>query len=853
MTDTETDWSPNPTGDGPVTQVVLRKSLILSFLDRYSRIAIRLASMAILARLLTPREYGIFTIGWIIITITQALRDFGVVNFLIQEKNISQQLVRTAFGVSLAIGCVLAVAVVISSGWIAAFYGDAMVRGVLLVLCSNFVLMPFSSIILALMRRDMRFGVIYVINVAGAAANATAAVAFALMGFGAMSLAWGSLASVATASVLAVMLQHGAFRLRPSLKEWRRVMSYGVFSTGGSLVASLGAQVPQLIIGRVLSLGSVGIYGRADSLVSMFDELVATSIWPVAISAIAQWHRTQTDIKNGFLRAIGVMTAIAWPFYAFIGLMAFPIVHILFGPEWDKSVPIARILCLSGALLSLSNLNGAVFQGRGEVKKSLWLQFIVQPFTFAFVAPAAFVNLPLVALAIVAASAIKVFVSYRFINPMIGITPADIAQATVKTLAITACSVVGPLLVLGLFQIDSKHIWLPTALAAMGAAAGWIAGVTMTRHPVGAEIRAMMRQAGGAHGSSTNADSMADAREAGFSFARYLKGSVSNIHRPGPRPNIFIFATPRSGSTFLLELLHAQPGMKLYNEPLSANRSVCRRELGVKDWKELTVLGNREQAYKRYFDKLQANRLKEIIPPLYRPYGRLLTNRIAYKILHGGEDMIGWFAKTYGGAIVILMRHPIPTAQSHEQHPRLPYMLQQPDFRALFSQREIAFAQAIIDGGSIFEKGVLSWSLQTAAFLRKGIDPSWAVISYEDLTIFPEASFAYLSEKLQLDPIDNLEQLSARPSGSTYMSDADTQKFLNSDAPHADRSFLINKWTSRVSDEDEQRAFAICAALNVDVYERGNLFPTARYRIPDVDQILGAGSAPALSATEIGR
>ena len=133
---------------------------------------------------------------------------------------------------------------------------------------------------------------------------------------------------------------------------------------------------------------------------------------------------------------------------------------------------------------------------------------------------------------------------------------------------------------------------------------------------------------------------------------KYLKGAVSNIHRQGDRPDIFIFATPRSGSTFLMELLGAQPGVKIHDEPLTVNYPEIRRELGVDTWEELTVMPDREAHYFRFFDRLRRNKIKELNRPLYRKHARLLTNRNVFKNIHGGKDMLPWFTETFDALIL---------------------------------------------------------------------------------------------------------------------------------------------------------------------------------------------------------
>jgi hypothetical protein len=316
---------------------------------------------------------------------------------------------------------------------------------------------------------------------------------------------------------------------------------------------------------------------------------------------------------------------------------------------------------------------------------------------------------------------------------------------------------------------------------------------------------------------------------------KYLKGAASNIHRQGDKPDIYIFATPRSGSTFLMELLAAQPGIKVHDEPLTVNYPESRRELGVETWEALTIMPDREERYRRFFDRLRFNKVKELNRPIYRRHGRLFTNRNVFKLIHGGKDMLPWFAETFGAMIVVLIRHPIPTVLSHRRFPRLPYLLKQPVHRKLFTDREIAFAEDLIVGGSKFEQGMIDWSLEMGAMFRN-LPADATIISYEDLTVYPEQSFAWLQERLLLDPVDDIGALIAQPSVSTGQSDEETQRFFAQSGPGADRTYLISRWQQHISPEEVSRAFEICAAFDLQLYERGNLFPMDPYRPPALRQ-----------------
>lgn len=311
-----------------------------------------------------------------------------------------------------------------------------------------------------------------------------------------------------------------------------------------------------------------------------------------------------------------------------------------------------------------------------------------------------------------------------------------------------------------------------------------------------------------------------------------IKGLLSNIHRPGRKPDIFLFSTPRSGSTFLMELLSAQPGMKMYDEPLNMRYPAVTRALGVSTWQASTTLDHRERIYAKYFGDLLNNRIPAMNRPFYRRNAPFFTNRVVMKIIHGGEDMLAWFQETFGVQILILIRHPIPTILSHAHFPRLPYFLRQPGMRRCFTDDQIAFAEQAIDGDDEFAKGIVNWCLQNRPMLPPDRDPAWTVISYEDLTMHPEASVAYLTKRLDLDPVDDLDRLINRPSVSTVQSDKETKAFFEKIADAEDRSFLITKWRDRIKPGQEAQAFDILARFDLDCYAPGAPYPTAPYRVP---------------------
>jgi O-antigen/teichoic acid export membrane protein len=466
----------------------IRRSLSFSFADRYIGILVQVITSAILARLLSPEDFGVYTVGLVIVSLAQVVRDFGAIGYLLQEKDLTEDRIRTAFGVTLLIGCLLAGGLVASSDAIAHFYHNDGLRRVLLVLSANFLLTPFGSVALALLRRDMNFSALFRVNVTTAVVNSSVSVTLALLGFSFMSMAWGAIAAAAATSIAAYIHQPAHLSLVPSVKEWRRVASFGAIASVGNLANDIGSRAPELLVGRLLGFDALGLYTRADGLIAIFNRAVATAVGPVAVSALASRHRAGEDIKADFLKAISLITAIAWPFFIFLGLMAFPVTRILFGGGWDAAVPIARILSIAGAISALANLNWSVFQGTGAVRQHLWVQLIVQPVNFILIAAASLVSLDWVAMAVIVTSTVSVWVSYHFVNEIIGASILDIFRATQKSLLVGVVSSIVPLAVIILIPADAQHIWSSFCIAGAGTGLAWCAGLACFRHPLFDEV-----------------------------------------------------------------------------------------------------------------------------------------------------------------------------------------------------------------------------------------------------------------------------------------------------------------------------------------------------------------------------
>jgi hypothetical protein len=302
----------------------------------------------------------------------------------------------------------------------------------------------------------------------------------------------------------------------------------------------------------------------------------------------------------------------------------------------------------------------------------------------------------------------------------------------------------------------------------------------------------------------------------------------STFHRQGAKPNIFLFSTPRSGSTWAKELLNTQPGMKYCNEPFNLRSRAIRSYLGTDQWDDLYQDPISPKVV-QYLDAIEAGKpetgFQNAFP--FKENYRLITQRIVYKVLHALEDRIDWVKDTYGAKVILLLRHPIAVALSREYCPRLETFVGSP-YQRHFSAAQLQYAREVIEQGSQMDKLMLSWCLQNAVPLRQA-QPDWTVMTYEQLTLNPEPIVDLLCDLLDLDDPDRVKANLSKPSGSTHKSDAETQQALKAGSTQTDKRFLIEKWRKKVDEAEEARLMAMLSVFDIDAYQAGSFLPHQRY------------------------
>lgn len=304
---------------------------------------------------------------------------------------------------------------------------------------------------------------------------------------------------------------------------------------------------------------------------------------------------------------------------------------------------------------------------------------------------------------------------------------------------------------------------------------------------------------------------------------RFVK-SLSNVHRPRGEKDVFLLSAPRSGSTWLMEMIATQPGFKWASEPFDIRYPHIREVLerfGIEKWEDY----HDERSlplFKRFLDAYLSGKIGMVTPGLHKYHYRWITRRIVVKILHACEDRLEWMDANFNAAIIFLIRHPIPVSISRKQHPRLDVFLNSP-YMDLFPEEQKTYARKLRSTGDHFELNMLDWCFQNAVPLRS-MKPDWTLVTYEQLVTDPAPALRSIAAKHGLPEPERMLARLDTPSRTTHMSDAKTKNMLASDATDK-KTWLVQKWRKQVDEELEKRLMEIPRQLGIHLYKAGDFMP----------------------------
>ena len=347
----------------------------------------------ILARLLSPDEYGLIGIVAIFTTILLGVVDCGFSNALIRKADVSEEDYSTLFFFNLVVSVAMFFLLFFSAPWIATFFGFALLVELLRVMGLLLIFQALSIVQNTILSRRIDFKTKTKASFISALSSGVIGIVMAYMGFGVWSLVAQQLSRQFIYSGCLWVYNHWWPQLKFSIQSLKYMWGFGWKLLLSGLLDSIWKELYQVVVGKFYSPATLGQYTRSKQYASLFSYNLTTIVQRVSYPVLSQVQDNEVRMVAAFRRVIKTtmfVTAIAM---GFLGAIAAPLIYCLIGPQWNIAASFLPLICVSMSLYPLHAINLNMLQVQGRTEVFLYLEIVKKIISVGPICLGIFVNI----------------------------------------------------------------------------------------------------------------------------------------------------------------------------------------------------------------------------------------------------------------------------------------------------------------------------------------------------------------------------------------------------------------------------------------------------------------------------
>lgn len=391
---------------------------------------ISLISLAVLARLLAPRDFGLLAFALVYITYVETIGDLGSSLALIYWPDRRDDAAQITFWINLASGLGWFALTMLLAPFIAGFFNSPDGAGIVRLLAWSFPIKFLGNTHDALAQKDLRFGARMIPELGLGIFKAAVSIALAAAGFGGWSLAWGQLAGLAGWTLMLWI----AVPWRPSLRFPADLLGpmlrYGRGMITVNVLAAVVHHVDLAIVGRMLGATVLGIYQMGSRIPDMTLSVIIWGAAKVLFPAFAAVHAAGESLKAAYLQAVRYISLLTIPAAAMLVVTAEPMVLALFGPKWTAAIPILQAMAVYSGLRAIGSPAGDILKASGRSGLLAWLAVVKAALLIpALIVAAKSGDAMTVAYALVAVTAVTTLLNFGVAMLKVRVSAGEIVAA----------------------------------------------------------------------------------------------------------------------------------------------------------------------------------------------------------------------------------------------------------------------------------------------------------------------------------------------------------------------------------------------------------------------------------------
>jgi O-antigen/teichoic acid export membrane protein len=341
--------------------------------------AVRIGSLAVMARLLSPKDFGLVGMVTAFTGVLSLFRDFGLSAATVQQVEVTDDQVSTLFWINILVGVLLSLLTVAMAPVAVAFYHEPHLFWVTIALGTSFIFNAVGVQHSALLQRQMRFSALATIDVISWVVSTALGIIMAAMGFGYWALV-ASAVSFPVVGTVCMWLTAGWIPGRPRTGVGlRSMMRFGSGLTVTGLIVYVAYNFEKVLLGRFWGADAVGLYGRAYQLSNLPIDNLNSAVGEVAFSALSRVRNDPPRFRNYFLKGYSLVLVMTIPITIAVALFAPELISVLLGPKWKDAASIFRLLAPTILVFAVINPIGWLIFSLGMVGRSLKVALVLAP------------------------------------------------------------------------------------------------------------------------------------------------------------------------------------------------------------------------------------------------------------------------------------------------------------------------------------------------------------------------------------------------------------------------------------------------------------------------------------------
>ena len=330
------------------------------------RLLLQFGITALLARLLTPEDFGLIAMVVVFTNFVMVFQGFGLTAALVQRKEVTEEHLSSSFWLNIFAGLLLSVVMAGAASGIALFYSEPRLTQIIRVLSLTFFISSFGIVQTALFTKELKFKPLAIPEISAVAISGAVAVLLAFTGFGVWSLVWQQIIS----GFVRVIFLWNFSSWRPHLLfRWQQVkelLNFGLNFTGFNFVNYFNRNLDNLLIGKFLGSAPLGFYNLAYRLLLFPLSNISSVLGRVMFPALSAIQDDKAKVRQAYLRATRYIAAATFPMMIGLAVVAPQFVRVIFGPQWERSIFLIQILALVSLLQSIGSTVGWIYTSQGR-------------------------------------------------------------------------------------------------------------------------------------------------------------------------------------------------------------------------------------------------------------------------------------------------------------------------------------------------------------------------------------------------------------------------------------------------------------------------------------------------------